>query len=130
MFVSGRVTPTPLVVAFVAAAVSFQGVPTGIATGAGAPAVDHHQHLFSHTAVALAPGTTVVTADDLVRLLDLAGIRRATILSIAYQFGNPNRPPIDDEYARVQAENDWTSREVARFPDRLIGFCGVNPLKE
>ncbi|MGH9341372.1 MAG: amidohydrolase family protein [Acidobacteriota bacterium] len=51
------------------------------------------------------------------------------VLSIAYQFGNPNRPPVDDEYAKVRAENDWTSKEVARFPDRLRGFCGVNPLK-
>lgn len=28
------------------------------------------------------------------------------------------------------AENDWTSREVARFPDRLVGFCSVNPLSD
>jgi predicted TIM-barrel fold metal-dependent hydrolase len=51
------------------------------------------------------------------------------VLSAAYQFVNPNRPPLDDEYGKVKAENDWTSREVARFPDRLRGFCGVNPLK-
>jgi predicted TIM-barrel fold metal-dependent hydrolase len=95
-----------------------------------APAVDHHQHLFSPATAALAPGLTPVTADDLVRLLDLAGIRRAAVFSIAYQFGNPNRPSVADEYAQVRAENDWTSAEVGRFPDRLVGFCGVNPLKE
>jgi uncharacterized protein len=92
--------------------------------------IDHHQHLFSPAITALAPGTSSVSADDLVRLLDQAGIRRAVVLSLAYQFGNPNRPPIEDEYAKVRAENDWTSKEVARFPDRLRGFCGVNPLKE
>ena len=27
------------------------------------------------------------------------------------------------------AENDWTSAQVARYPDRLIGFCSVNPLR-
>src|SRR5438034_9220553 len=45
-------------------------------------------------------------------------------------YGNPNRPPVDDEYGKVKAENDWTSRQVARFPDRLRAFCGVNPLKD
>jgi hypothetical protein len=28
---------------------------------------------------------------------------------------------------RVKAENDWTSQQVARFPDRLRGFCSVKP---
>ena len=52
------------------------------------------------------------------------------MLSVAYQFGNPNKPAIKDEYAQVKAENDWTSRQVARFPNRLRGFCSVNPLKD
>jgi predicted TIM-barrel fold metal-dependent hydrolase len=52
------------------------------------------------------------------------------VLSVAYQFGNPNKPPVEDEYAQVKAENDWTSREVARYPDRLRGFCSINPLKD
>jgi predicted TIM-barrel fold metal-dependent hydrolase len=30
----------------------------------------------------------------------------------------------------LRAENDWTAREVARHPKRLVGFCGVNPLTE
>ena len=30
----------------------------------------------------------------------------------------------------MRAENDWTAQQVARHSDRLIGFCGVNPLKE
>jgi predicted TIM-barrel fold metal-dependent hydrolase len=37
---------------------------------------------------------------------------------------------VENEFAAVTAENDWTSRELARFPDRLRGFCGVNPLKD
>ncbi len=30
----------------------------------------------------------------------------------------------------MKAENDWTSEQVARYPDRLRGFCGFNPLKD
>ena len=94
------------------------------------PNVDHHQHLFSPETAALATGFKPLDAADLVRLLDNASIQRALVLSVAYQFGNPNRPSVQDEYARVKAENDWTSAQVARFPDRLRGFCGVNPLKD
>src|SRR5947207_1934947 len=93
------------------------------------PAADYHQHLYSPTIVRAAPGTQPITASDLIGLLNLARIRRAVVLSQAYAFGNPNRPAVDDEYAQVKMENDWTSREVAQFPDRLVGFCGVNPLR-
>ncbi len=30
----------------------------------------------------------------------------------------------------VSAENDWTAKEVAKYPERLVVFCGFNPLKE
>ncbi len=98
--------------------------------GQSRPLIDHHQHLFSPATSSRAPGIKPVSAEDLIGFLDEAGIRRAVVLSVAYQLGNPNRPPETDEYAKVRAENDWTSQEVARFRDRLRGFCGVNPLKE
>lgn len=94
------------------------------------PLVDHHQHLFSPASAALSPGLRPISADDLVHMLDQAKIHRAVVLSVAYQFGNPNRPPVEDEYGKVKAENDWTSQQVARYPDRLRGFCGVNPMKD
>jgi predicted TIM-barrel fold metal-dependent hydrolase len=93
------------------------------------PAVDHHQHLFSKEIIG-ASNIEPLDAAGLIAYLDAAGIRRAAVLSVAYQFGNPNRPPVEDEYTRVKAENDWTSRQVALFPDRLRGLCGVNPLKD
>src|SRR5216684_5946043 len=94
------------------------------------PLVDYHQHLFSPAITKLSPGVEPVSAADLVTLLDAAGIRRALVLSVAYQFGNPNKPKIEDEYAQVKAENDWTSEQVSRFPGRLRAFCGLNPLKD
>jgi len=71
-----------------------------------------------------------VTADQLVQELDDAGIQKAVVLSIAYWFGSALQKPVDDEYAKVRAENDWTAEQVARYPDRLVFFCGVNPLKD
>lgn len=94
-----------------------------------APVVDHHQHFYSPETAKLSK-VEPLEAADLIAYLDAAGIRRAVVLSTAYQFANPNRPPIEDEYAQVRAENDWTSRQVSRFPDRLRGFCGFNPLKD
>ena len=114
-------------------------IAAGGAVGAGSlrvqgqaprPAADHHQHLFGPVTQSLAPTTSRLDADGLVKLLDAAGIGRAVVLSLGYQFGNPNRPPVEDEYAKVRAENDWTAQQVASHRDRLIGFCGVNPLKD
>jgi predicted TIM-barrel fold metal-dependent hydrolase len=94
------------------------------------PQVDYHQHLFSPNIAKLAPALKPLTATDLIALLDKAGIRRAVVLSVAYQFSNPNKPRVEDEYAKVMEENDWTAQQVALYPERLRGFCSVNPLKE
>ena len=51
------------------------------------------------------------------------------MLSLAYQFGNPNKAPLENEYEHVKAENDWTAEQVSQFPDRFRAFCGVNPLR-
>jgi predicted TIM-barrel fold metal-dependent hydrolase len=105
----------------------------GPAAGQVAPIADHHQHLFSPAIAALlataSGGPQAINGRDVVALLDSAGIRRAIVLSVAYLFGSPARN-LDDEYARVQAENDWTSAQAAQFPDRLRAFCSFNPLKE
>src|SRR3712207_1326808 len=69
-----------------------------------------------------------IPVGDLIAHLDSAGIRRAIILSMGYTYGSPNRT-VADEYAKVRAENDWTSEQVARYPDRLRGFCSFNPLR-
>ena len=94
------------------------------------PVADYHQHLFSPAITDGGKTRPSVSAVELIALLDAAGIRKALVLSIAYQYGNPNRPPVEHEYDRVKAENDWTSAQVAAHPDRLYGFCSVNPLKD
>jgi predicted TIM-barrel fold metal-dependent hydrolase len=76
------------------------------------------------------PAQEPIDGEQLVRLLDAAGIQRAVVLSDAYWFDSARREPLPDAYAKVRAENDWTAREVARFPDRLVGFCSFNPLKD
>lgn len=91
--------------------------------------IDYHQHLPSPSAAKLGSLSKPSTARDLIRLLDSAGVRRALVLSLAYQYGNPNKPPIADEYAQVRRENDWTAGQVAEYPDRLRAFCGIDPLK-
>jgi predicted TIM-barrel fold metal-dependent hydrolase len=96
------------------------------------PAADHHQHFFSPTLLQWAGASAArlkpVTAKELITYLDSAGIRRALVLSVAYQYGNPTRH-VENEYEKLKAENDWTSQQVALYPDRLRAFCGVNPIK-
>jgi predicted TIM-barrel fold metal-dependent hydrolase len=87
--------------------------------------IDYHQHLLMPTE----ESPQGFKASDLVKLLDEAHISRALVLSMAYRYGNPNQSPIANEYAHVRAENDWVSEQVAQFPNRLRGLCGVDPLK-
>jgi predicted TIM-barrel fold metal-dependent hydrolase len=100
-----------------------------------APVVDHHQHLFSPAlAAAMSPPapatpTRPVVAADLIALLDAAGIKRAVVLSTGYIFEQPSRR-IENAAGKVRADHDWTSQQVAQYSDRLIGFCGINPLKD
>jgi predicted TIM-barrel fold metal-dependent hydrolase len=70
-----------------------------------------------------------ITANDLVRLLDVAGIKRALVLSTAYIWSQPRRR-VPNDYEKVKADNDWTAEQVALFPDRLVGFCSINPVRE
>jgi predicted TIM-barrel fold metal-dependent hydrolase len=99
------------------------------------PLADHHQHLFSPALAALmspaapAAPVTPITANDLIPLLDAAGIKRAVILSTAYIWSQPRRK-VENDYEKVKADNDWTGEQVALFPDRLVGFCSVNPVRE
>jgi predicted TIM-barrel fold metal-dependent hydrolase len=97
------------------------------------PLVDYHQHLFSPAAAALVTGNPHapgIGARDVMALLDSAGIRRALVLSVAYTWGKASRAPVENEYDHVKAENDWTARQVAEYPDRLRAFCSFNPLKD
>ena len=98
-----------------------------------APVGDHHQHLFSPAIATLLAGSTTnprpIFASDVVALLDAAGIRRALVLSVAYLYGSPART-VEDEHAKVRAENDWTAAQAAQYSDRLRAFCGFNPLKD
>jgi predicted TIM-barrel fold metal-dependent hydrolase len=99
---------------------------------AEAPVIDYHQHLFSPAAGALVtgnPNSPGISAQNLVALLDSAGIRRALVLSVAYTWGKASRAPVENEYHHVKDENDWTAKQVAQYPDRLRAFCSFNPLK-
>ena len=99
------------------------------------PLADHHQHLFSPALAALispappAAPITPIDAAQMIAMLDAAGITRAVVLSTAYIWEQGTRK-VDNPAERLRADNDWTSQQVAKYPDRLIGFCGINPLKD
>ncbi|MCA8878767.1 MAG: amidohydrolase family protein [Rhodobacteraceae bacterium] len=89
-------------------------------------ALDVHTHVASQVLTDLftGGGTPNVGADDLVARLDEAHVDRAVILSAGY-FGK-TVGLVDD--VNMRQENDFVAAEIARYPDRLIGFCGINPL--
>jgi predicted TIM-barrel fold metal-dependent hydrolase len=89
--------------------------------------VDYHQHLVSP---AFAPIVKMPERDGaaLVRELDAAGIERALVLSVGYSFAD-ERKALADPDRLTREENDWTSAEVTKNAERLIGFCSANPLR-
>jgi uncharacterized protein len=95
---------------------------------------DGKWRITAESAISLDPGGLVQNVDTVpaARLVDEmndGGIARGIVLSMAYQIaeGLVEQP---DERALVQAENDWTVRQVNAFPDRLVAFCSVNPLRD
>lgn len=67
--------------------------------------------------------------ERLIAEMDAAGVKKAAVASVAFWFGRPIWK-IENEYAKVRAENDWLAGKVALYPDRLVGFCSFNPLKD
>jgi len=107
-------------------------LPALLAIAALAPAqiIDYHQHLYSPVAGPISvSGWSGVTADELIPLMDAAHIDRAIVLSTAYSLANPHKPTVPNEREAVRIDNDWTSAQVAKYPNRLIGFCSVNPIR-
>lgn len=99
------------------------------------PLVDHHQHLMSAAGVrqTTQPGREPeepLSAQQLVALLDEAGIGRAVVLSDAYYFDGVDQLGRPGTYEKVRRENDWTAEQVARFPDRLVAVCSFNPVAD
>ena len=78
------------------------------------PIVDAHTHL-GRRAVPLGHGTTSYLGEDLVRNMDAAGLDRA----VAFPLGAPTT-----DYSEANA---LIAEQVARFPDRIVGYGRLNP---
>lgn len=91
---------------------------------AGGAVIDAMTHPLSQalTDALSGGGVPFSGAEELIALLDEANVDKAVMMSL----GLLGAALPDD--AAVRAENDFVAGEVAKFPGRLIGFCGVNPL--
>ena len=104
--------------------------PASIAAGqVPAPRVAAHQHLNSPEFATISNLPTLDGA-ALLGLLDQAGIRRGVVLSMGYSYGDERKkiPEASRDGLTVQ-ENNWTSQQTVQSHGRLVGFCGVNPLR-
>jgi predicted TIM-barrel fold metal-dependent hydrolase len=101
------------------------------------PYLDAHAHSSSAllatyraiTGVARSRESTIDGA-ALIRRMDADGVRRAFVLSTAYQMAADaygTRTAEDAEHARVRFDNDFTAAECAKYLDRLVPFLSVNP---
>lgn len=88
-------------------------------------ALDAHTTVASPIlqAIISGQGGNTATAADLIAQMDSANVEKAVVVSRAYDASVVTS---DND---VIAENNYVSDEVSRFPERLVGFCGVNPLR-
>lgn len=100
-----------------------EGIEQPPSIEANGAAIDVHTHLMSQALTDGFTGGGVPASDaaDLIAKLDAANVDKAVVLSLGYMSDLP------DDIA-VSAENDFVAAEVAANSDRLIGFCGINPL--
>lgn len=68
-------------------------------------------------------------AGDVIGFLDEAGIETGVLLSVAYMYSRPGAKAAN-EYDKVRRENNYIARQVAKYPDRLVGMFSVNPLSD
>jgi predicted TIM-barrel fold metal-dependent hydrolase len=95
-----------------------------------APRVAAHQHLISPEFATII-NQPVLDGAGLIKLMDDAGIARGVVLSMGYSYGDERKQIPEADRDRLTArENDWTSRQVVNSHGRLVGFCGVNPLRD
>lgn len=95
----------------------------------GSPFVAAHQHLISPAfASEVLKRHAVEDGASLLRKMDEAGMRRGVVLSMGYSFGD-ERKNLSDPDHQTSDENTWTSSQVTQSRGRLVGFCGVNPLR-
>lgn len=68
------------------------------------------------------PACRLITAAELIRHLDEAGMKRATVLSTAYILASPSKSA-PHERENVAAGNGWTAARVAPFSRRIRHTC-------
>ena len=116
---------------------------TGDLAGEPVPPADHHMHAWTaeaRAALAAVTSDTVAApepaadydtldADNVIAVLDSAGVRYGVLLSVAYGYGAPD-VRVAGEYRKVKEENDWVARQASAYPERLAAFFSVNPLAE
>jgi len=81
----------------------------------------------SGTPMSDAPNVDTLTAASLVKHMDEAGVAHGIVAALGYHFTKGTETP--GERPLVEAENDWTVRQVGQFPGRLVVFCGLNPIR-
>lgn len=110
------------------------------ATYSAIPPTDHHMHMMSANFAEVFKkllnsdtynGTPIeeINGDKIISLLDEVGIDKGFVLSSSYIYGM-DAVNEANEYDKVMEENNFLASEVAKYPERLIGFFSVNPLKD
>jgi len=78
--------------------------------------IDIHTHVTPSSTVTRPDGTSYTTPEELIAMLDKAGIDKAVLLPMPTPEGNHRHVSTED-----------VLEIVARYPDRFIPFCNLDP---
>ena len=62
------------------------------------------------------PGAKLATADELVQAMDADGVDLSVAMGVGW-----------NDHGLAREVNDYIIDAAKRYPDRLVGFAGVNP---
>lgn len=105
--------------------------------------MDHHTHLVSQATKQMTieflekieepitnQDTLLSNADDLIQSMDKGGVEKAIVLSYGYFMDHFLESGDSLNLEKVIQENNWTASECNKYPDRLIPFLGINPVRD
>src|ERR1700733_142898 len=88
----------------------------GALPGRAQPLIDYHQHLLSPFPRPNLARSQAVQRRRSDRSAGRSRVRRAVVLSLAYQHGNPNKPPVAQEHDRVKKKTTGRHARSRNIP--------------
>ena len=105
------------------------GLPLTTQTRPPAPVIDYHQHLFSSAIANAGAARPIVPAKELVTMpMPPTPQGPGAVAGLPVRLSLPacRLQPVSEGQGPERLDQE----QVAQYPERLVGFCSINPLRD